>query len=288
MQRRQEVCPRDRITARAPMEQKTVKSAGRVLEILEYFDDLQLPSTVMDIASALGYPQSSTSALLRSLVSMGYLEYDRFARTYVTSPRVALLGSWRDTQFFAEGAIIALMKELNAKTGDTVVLAVRNGLFVQYIHVIQATSPARLHMTLGTVRPIAASGAGYALLCTLSDAEVTRIVMRINAEAGPNDELVRTRELLAELAVFREQGYVFTTNLVTNGGGIIAAPLPRISDQPRMIVGIGGVSQVMREREGEVSSILLSEIESRFGRRGGNFTPRPQPRPWALNADVLA
>src|SRR3546814_5492035 len=85
---------RERIIAKAPIEQKTVKSAGRVLEILEYFDDLQRQSTVMEIADALGYPQSSTSALLRSLVGMGYLNYDAHARTYITSSRVALLGSW--------------------------------------------------------------------------------------------------------------------------------------------------------------------------------------------------
>lgn len=288
MHKRRETGLRQRITARAPVENKTVKSAGRVLEILEYFDDLQLPSTVMDIASALQYPQSSTSALLRSLVSMGYLDYDPYARTYVTSTRVALLGSWRDTQFFAEGAIIAMMKELNASTGDTVVLAVRNGLFVQYIHVIQAISPARLHMTLGTVRPIAASGAGYALLCTLSDAEVTRIIMRINAEAGPDEKLIRTRELLDELAVFRARGYVSTFDLVTNGGGIIAAPLPRMGDQPRMIVGIGGVSQVMREREKEVSSILLTEIKERFGRRASHFVPHLQTRVAEQQAEACA
>src|SRR3546814_16050692 len=76
---------RERIIAKAPIEQKTVKSAGRVLEILEYFDDLQRQSTVMEIADALGYPQSSTSALLRSLVGMGYLNYDAHARTYITS-----------------------------------------------------------------------------------------------------------------------------------------------------------------------------------------------------------
>ena len=51
-----------------------------------------------------------------------------------------------------------MMKKLNELTGDTIVLATRNGLYEQYIRVIQATSPARLHMTLGTARPLAASG----------------------------------------------------------------------------------------------------------------------------------
>lgn len=266
MARRKISSPRERITVRAPLEQKTVKSAGRVLEILEYFDDLQRQSTVMEIADALGYPQSSASALLRSLVGLGYLNYDARARTYITSSRVALLGSWVNSQFFAEGAIISMMKAMNELTGDTVMLAVRNGLHVQYIHVIQATSPARLHMTLGTVRPLAASGAGYAILSTMSDAEVTRLVMRINAEAEEGQPMVKLRELLEELAEIRRKGYAFTCDMVTRGGGMIAAPLPRVSGQPLMVVGIGGISEVMRPREEELSGVMLSQINASFNR----------------------
>ena len=269
MARRRVSAARERITVRAPLEQKTVKSAGRVLEILEYFDDLQRQSTVMEIADALGYPQSSASALLRSLVGLGYLNYDARARTYITSSRVALLGSWVNSQFFAEGAIISMMKAMNELTGDTVMLAVRNGLHVQYIHVIQATSPARLHMTLGTVRPLAASGAGYAILSTMTDAEVTRLVMRINAEAEEGQPLVKLRELLDELAEIRRKGYAFTCDMVTRGGGIIAAPLPRVSGQPLMVVGIGGISEVMRGREQELSSAILGQIDVSFNRPAG-------------------
>ena len=63
---------RESISKGSQLQRSTVKSAARVLAILEYFDDLQRPSTVTEIAEELTYPQSSTSALLRSLVSMGY------------------------------------------------------------------------------------------------------------------------------------------------------------------------------------------------------------------------
>jgi len=265
MGRRKDSSARDRIRVKIPVESSLVKSAGRVLEILEYFDDLQRQSTVMEIADALGYPQSSTSALLRSLVTMGYLNYDAKKRTYITSSRVALLGNWVNSPFFAEGDIISMMKELNEETHDTVVLAMRNGQHVQYIHVIQATSPARLHMTLGTVRPLAASGAGYALLATMTDAEITRIVMRANAEAADGEPLIKTRALLEQIAEVRRKGYAFTCDMVTRGGGIIAVPLPRMAGQPQMVVGIGGISEVMRQREETLATALRSQIERRFG-----------------------
>jgi DNA-binding IclR family transcriptional regulator len=265
MGRRKAAGSRERIMAKVEADPKRVKSAGRVLEILEFFDDIQRESTVMEIADTLGYPQSSTSALLRSLVDMGYLDYAPNRRTYITSNRVALLGSWTNSDIFREGAIISMMKELNEETRDTVVLAMRNGLYMQYIHVIQATNPARLHITLGTARPLAASSAGYALLSTLSDEEVTRIVMRINAEAADGEPLLRVRDLHQTLAGIRERGYAFTHDLVTHGGGMIAAPLPRIDRQPQMIVGIGGISEVMRQRESDLAGALLRQIDKRFG-----------------------
>ena len=115
-----------------------VKSARRVLEILEYFDDMQRPATVMEVAGALDYPQSSTSALLRSLARLGYLNHDSRARTYVSTVRTALLGSWVNAEFVRGGPVIEMMQELNRRTGDNVVLAVRNGLQCQYVHVLQA------------------------------------------------------------------------------------------------------------------------------------------------------
>ena len=45
--------------------------------MLEYFSHRHEPATVADIALQLSYPQSSTSVLLRTLVTLGYLEYEK-------------------------------------------------------------------------------------------------------------------------------------------------------------------------------------------------------------------
>jgi DNA-binding IclR family transcriptional regulator len=258
---------RPRIREPLPVAQKTVKSAGRVLEILEYFDDVQQPATVMEVADTLGYPQSSASALLRSLVALGYLDYDRYKRTYVTSHRVALLGSWVNSDFISEGSVISLMKELRELTGDTIILAMRNGLYVQYIHVIQATSAARLHVTLGTTRPIAASGTGFAMLSTMTDHEIRRIVMRINADAEDGKPLVKLAEVMEHVTHARTKGYAFSCDIVTRGGGVIAAPLPGPLGAPPLVIGIGGISEVMRGREAELAAMLTGCISAALGKR---------------------
>jgi DNA-binding IclR family transcriptional regulator len=57
-------------------ESPTVKSAHRVLEVLEYFAQGSGKATVMQIANDLAYPQSSTSVLLASLAKLGYLRFE--------------------------------------------------------------------------------------------------------------------------------------------------------------------------------------------------------------------
>jgi DNA-binding IclR family transcriptional regulator len=289
MAKRRVTAQRKCISARLPT--KTVKSAGRVLEILAFFDDLQRHSTVMEIAEGLGYPQSSTSALLRSLVALGYLNYDRYSRTYIPSCRVALLGSWLNSQFITEGAVVSMMKELNEETGDTIVLGVRNSLHVQYIHVIQATNPVRLHMALGTVRPIVASGGGFAVLSALNDAEVVRLVMRSNDELEGKVPRVNARDVLERVASVRQKGYSFTYDMVTPGGGIIAALLPRLADQPHMFVGIGGITDILRAREDELAGLLKRQIELRFGKPRSNPAPprksTADPRLQGISAGVI-
>jgi DNA-binding IclR family transcriptional regulator len=60
---------------------EVVKSAARVMRILEYFDRRKSCANVHAVATALGYPPSSTGALLRSLAATGYLHHDRANRT---------------------------------------------------------------------------------------------------------------------------------------------------------------------------------------------------------------
>ena len=76
------------------MRRSPVKSAARVLEIFEYFGDERRALSLKDIVARLAYPQSSTTNLLKSLTTLGYLNYDRATRTYLPTFRVARLGQW--------------------------------------------------------------------------------------------------------------------------------------------------------------------------------------------------
>lgn len=253
------------ISRRQEITKDIVKSAGRVLQILEYFDFVQRPANVVEISTQLGYPQSSASVLLRSLVKLGYLDYDPRDRTYVSTVRVSLLGTWVNSSCLAEGAVLQAMRYLSRATGDAIVLAARNGLYAQYIHVIQAVNAARLHVAVGTVRPIAASATGYAMLALLDDREVSKIIRRVNAEGGETADMIDVKSVLETLTEVRRTGYAFESNLVTPGGAMIIAPIPTRSGPTQMFLGAAGISQVMEARRDELAEHLQAAISNFFG-----------------------
>jgi len=217
---------------------EAVKSAVRALEIFEHFAETRVPASVMEISKALGFPQSSTSALLKSLVALGYMDYDAGARTYVPNLRLALLSTWIEKGAYRDEALIRRLERIRDLSGETVVLGLRNGVHAQYVLILEAERPIRLHMKMGALRPLTRTGVGRALLVSESDAEIRRIVRRINAEMP--EYRVEEQAFLALMADVRASGFGETAGDMIPGAGVVAVPLANPPGGSPMAVGIGG------------------------------------------------
>lgn len=230
------------------MERKVVKSAARVLQVLELFDEERRPMAVAEIATHYDWPASSTSALMASLVTLGYIEYEPRKRLYRPSVRVALLGNWIHGNLLKEGQLTRLMEHLNQATGETIVLAAQNGLQSQYLRVLQGTNALRLHLHIGTVRPLFGSGTGNMLLSAMDEAVVRKQARRFNA-IGPPAKRVDIDELLASVANDSAKGYSMSLNQVTMHSGLIAMLLPTAPDEQPLVLGISGLTVRLQEHE---------------------------------------
>lgn len=240
-----------------------VKSAARVLRILAIFDDVQREMRVGEIAERTGYPQSSMSVLLKSLAKLGYLKFDPVNRSYLPTVQVALLGSWIANGMAANGTIGRLMDELSAETGATITLASRNGIYAQYIHVIQATNTLRLHTPTGTNRLLVWSAAGFALLRDVSDDEIRMLVRRTAAEQESHKFDVK--QVLEYVREFRRYGYFFSRELVTPGGGHIAMRLPsEIPSQHALAIGVSGWIEDIERQKSRIIRSTRSAIQRYF------------------------
>ncbi|SKC03801.1 IclR family transcriptional regulator [Sphingopyxis flava] len=249
-----------------------VKSAGRVLRILELFDVLKREALVSEVSELLALPQSSTSVLLRSLVVMGYLSYNAPTRAFAPTTRVALLGNWVNAPLLSDGPLIRLMHRLNVRTGQAVVLAVRNHVWSQYIHVVQASSPVRLYVVKGSRRPLVCSATGLTLISDLSDSEITRLGLRYNAEPQEVDVKVPVPVLLERAQAVRANGYAFQHDTVTAGAGVIAMRLPSLENSDeRLSIGIAAPTQVLQDSKDDFVLALHEEIAAHLVGGVGNL-----------------
>ncbi|WP_249137372.1 IclR family transcriptional regulator [Bradyrhizobium tropiciagri] len=252
-------------TSYGPPAMGSVKSAGRVLRILEFFDEIQREARVSEIAERLSFPQSSTSILLNCLVDLGYMDYLPESRCFLPSPRVTLLGTWLDKGPIRNGSLIRMLEEISHKTGDTVIVAARNGIFSQYIHVLQARSAMRFHIPHGTRRLVVRSATGFALLTKCPDSDIRALCTRTNAEAPAGQARVEFDHVLESVRQTRRDGYYFSPGLVTAGAGSIAVPLPDgIDGRDRAItVAVAGIlDDIARRKDSIVTS--LRELTARY------------------------
>lgn len=245
-----------------------VKSAARVLEIFEHFAASQAPASVMEVAKALGYPQSSTSVLLKSLVSLGYMDYDAAGRLYLPNLRLALLSNWLERGSYSDETLTRRLERIRDLSGETVLLALRNGVNAQYVVILEADSPIRFHLKTGTLRPLTRTAAGRALLVRESDAEIRRIVRRINAEAP--EHRIDEKAFLELMNGVRANGFASTAGDMTPGAGVVAVPLAASPGGTPMAVGVGGPV----ERLGEARRLaLIGMMRDVLGTEEGPTSP---------------
>lgn len=238
-----------------------LKSARRVFEVFEFFAERRGSATVADVVQALGYPQSSTSVLLKALAKLRYLEYDRYSRRYLPTMRIALLGSWIHDQVFSETSLARLVDELHAASGATVILGMQNDIHVQYIHLVQASAPKlQWYIKPGSLRPLCHAAVGKVLLSRKSDLDVVYLLRRINAEETDPGKRIGESDLLRELDLIRSRGYAYTEGTVNPHAGVIAVQLPTPASQPHMAIGIGAAIPELRARRSEFLDLLRSTL----------------------------
>ncbi|MEP9355752.1 IclR family transcriptional regulator [Xanthobacter sp. KR7-65] len=238
-----------------------VKSARRVIEILELFDRFQEPLSLTELSNHLGYPPSSTLALLKSLQTLDYVSFDPAEKKYCPTMRVAMLGEWVQGQLFKDGAIIALMTQLQEEVGETIMLAVQNDIYAQYIHTVQSRELLRYYLKPGLLRPICRSAVGLALLSMQTNDRIRKLVKRIEARSGNPTDIVPFEVVLAEVERVRSRGYAYSDQ-ITERVSAVAIPLPAKGSQPPMALGVGGPTHRLEPRVEKVVALMNRLVQT--------------------------
>lgn len=232
-----------------------IKTARRAFEVLELFQAQRTPLRLQDICSTLDYPASSASALLKSMVALGYLRYDKAGRTYMPTMKIADLGGWVQSAIFGDGSLMRAMHALSDRFGETVTLAVQSDLHAQYVYLIQSRLPIWYLPPIGTIRPLTASGGGLLMLAAKSDAEIRKVWKRLDFHrvdaARPTLAVV-----MAQVTLCRRQGWIFSKHRIEPGAGGISVPLEDPHFGRGYALGIHGPVERLEAREAEIVQAL--------------------------------
>jgi DNA-binding IclR family transcriptional regulator len=254
---------------KVPMADTAIKSARRVFEIMEFFDRERRPLGLKSICDTLDYPVSSGAAMLKSLVSLGYLEYDRKTQTYLPTMRIAVLGRWVSEQLFSEIKILPLMEDLGARSRETVIVGTQSDISAQYVHVLRSNQTLSYSAEPGSLRPLARCGVGLTLLSNKSDADIDTLVYRNNHAEPVRSRRVALKDVMGSIEKIRRQGFFFSRNLYTEGVGVIAMLLPRAPFTRTFVIALGGPVQRLERRLDEHVAMMRSAVR-RFLPAGKN------------------
>lgn len=247
----------------------------RTLEILEYCDAVQRAVTISELVDRLGYPQSSTSILVKSMVYAGYLTHDTKSRGVLPTSRVTRLGHWVQPAL-AHKNLKQMMQNLGAKIGQTIVLGVPQGLFVRYIDTEPGRLAMRLELPVGTRLPILASGMGAMLLSDMADEKIAAIHAKATQAyaEGSTDEIRASEiadiwnadpsipslpDLMALIETIRNQGYSMSQNMVAIGAGIICVLLLRHENEQPLGLGVAGLSTIIESDKDFILGTIKAE-----------------------------
>jgi len=162
--------------SRAAKGNATVPAAVRAMAMFEIFAREQRELTKSDVARMLDLPESSTSDLLNTLYSIGYLSRTPTTRRYYPTGRLLSVAS----DVAVNDPLLAFGAEacglLSQRTGETSSLSTRADASIKIIAVSQGRHRLRYVVNPGDSFSIHGTAQGKALLSTMPDDERGRLL----------------------------------------------------------------------------------------------------------------
>lgn len=212
-----------------------VPVAARVLAVLGAFDAAHQHLTLTDIARRADLPVPTAHRLVREIVRWGGLRR-RDDGTYEVGRRLWDVGMLASVQRDLREVAVPHLQDVHRTTGETVHLAVRDGLQALYVErIIGRTSAAVLSAT-GVRLPLHATAVGKVLLSSAPD-DVVQAALAAPRPVTPYTVTDPVR-LAREFAECRRRGFARTAQEMTLGAWSVAVPVRSADGDVVASVGI--------------------------------------------------
>lgn len=241
---------------------KMVKSAARVLDILELFATEPKSLALRDISNRLGIPKSSAHMLLATLEKRAYIvrdEEDRFNISPYATASKSWAGGTHRRMVEAAGPV---MRDLVQETKETVVIVAPTANFDVRI-LAQEVSPLLVRFDFGPekISPSYCSAMGQVMLAFCSDDDREAYLERADLVALTPHTITDTDKLRQRLQHVRTQGYAVTVEERFDGATGIAVPMFRPGGEVAGATSVGMITARLKNKQASI--IVALEVAAR-------------------------
>lgn len=236
-----------------------IKSAARVLDMLELFSARCDGLKLSEVARGLELPKSSTLGLLRTLHKRGYLVREDEDDSYRLNDMI------RRDGFARHGRILRVappvMTALAVDAGETVLLGMpdASGL-VRLLAKEASPSDIRYDIELPRKVPAYCTALGRVLLARMEPAAFEAALDSVPRAALTASTQVDRSAVIDAVAAARETGFAVVEDEFAVGGTGVAAVIPLGPGQPLAALGLACISQRYRQDPARLQAQLGGAI----------------------------
>lgn len=238
----------------------SVKSAKRVLDILDLLAKHTNGLTIKNIGDKLELPQSSTFNLLKTLHNEGYVRQDGM-KLYYLGEKLIPLGTSAleslDIHTVAKPYLTDLMKAVK----ETVFMAMLSKDELVYIAKMDADRSIRTTAQPGYKKPIYCTGLGKTFLSFMPEFEKDNLLDQITLEKITANTITDRSQLENQLQFFQKQGYSIDDEENEEGLYCLAAPIFDSRRQLLAAISVAGPKERMIKQKETIITNLKNTAQ---------------------------
>jgi DNA-binding IclR family transcriptional regulator len=227
-----------------------VKSLVKVVTILEAFSTSRRSMSLAEIATATGFPRSTTHRLAASMRDVGLLDQDGHRDRYRLGLKLFEFGNTVLANMDLHREARPFVDALSQVSGHLVHLAVFDGQQAIVIHRVSADSGTPL--TLIEAAPVHCTSVGKAILAFQPAARIDAIIAG-GLKRFTDATITDGRKLKSELKLIRARGYAVDEGEHQPGIRCVGAPIhDRLG---RVVAGLSTSGPTRRLKKDQISEL---------------------------------
>ena len=236
------------------------KSVARIFEVFELFGEEQRPLRAIEVQRRLGYPQPSTLALLKNLVELGQLSFDRIHKTYFPTMNFAQLGKWIEPALVGDEQFAHAVDDISQRLEKTVCIAHQNHLDVEIVYMRENAQTRHLAERVHT--PLCASNIGQVILSLQSDDDIMATIHACNEreKSHRSGTYHIPAHIMSAIETARAQGYLTAYDQLEPNIGVVALPIQDKQSGADLCLAVLGNSIDICREENKIIRIMMEYI----------------------------